>query len=214
MITPQKDRAAGAIMGALIGDALGLGCHWYYDIDLLRQDYGPWVEDYRDQNPARIDRFGDIARFRHEQGLRAGDLSQTGQMIALLLESLAETGDYDEADYAARLDDLLATLDGTAMSGRFTDWAVRDIWASRQAGKAWGEVGGNADTSEAASRAVVLAARYAGDGSKLARHMHSNIRLTHSDAYIAGHSFTFGMVVAALVEGRRSQMTSAAAWAY
>jgi len=27
-----EDRAAGAIMGALIGDALGLGCHWYYNL--------------------------------------------------------------------------------------------------------------------------------------------------------------------------------------
>ena len=27
-----QDRAAGAIMGAFIGDALGLGPHWYYDL--------------------------------------------------------------------------------------------------------------------------------------------------------------------------------------
>ena len=188
-------------MGALIGDALGLGCHWYYDIDLLRQDYGPWVDGYRDQNPDRTDRFGDIARFRHEQGLRAGDLSQTGQMVAMLLESLAGTGDYDESDYTARLDGLLSTLDGTAMSGRFTDWAVRDVWAERQAGQAWGEAGGTADTSEAASRAVVLAAGFASDTAALVRDLNSNIRLTHDDDYIAGHSFTFGMVVAALVEG-------------
>lgn len=30
-----KDRANGAIMGAFIGDALGLGPHWYYDLDEL-----------------------------------------------------------------------------------------------------------------------------------------------------------------------------------
>jgi ADP-ribosylglycohydrolase len=28
-----KDRAMGAIMGTLVGDGLGLGCHWYYDLD-------------------------------------------------------------------------------------------------------------------------------------------------------------------------------------
>ena len=27
--TTLRDRAAGAIMGAFIGDALGLGPHWY-----------------------------------------------------------------------------------------------------------------------------------------------------------------------------------------
>ena len=190
-------------MGALIGDALGLGCHWYYEIDLLRQDYGPWVDGYRDQRPERADRFGDIARWRHEQGLRAGDLSQTGQMIALLLESVATAGGYDERDYAAHLDDLFKTLDGTAMSGRFSDWAVRDTWANRNAGKPWGAAGSKADTSEAASRAVVLAARYADDREALVAHLGTNIRLTHADDYIAGHSYTFAMVVATLIEGAR-----------
>ena len=34
----NQDRAAGALIGALIGDALGLGCHWYYDLDELRRE--------------------------------------------------------------------------------------------------------------------------------------------------------------------------------
>ena len=33
----SKDRAAGAVMGALIGDALGEGPHWYYDLDQLKK---------------------------------------------------------------------------------------------------------------------------------------------------------------------------------
>ena len=46
----RKDRAVGAIMGTLIGDALGLGCHWYYDLEAMRADYGDWISDYTDQN--------------------------------------------------------------------------------------------------------------------------------------------------------------------
>ena len=38
----QRERAAGAIMGPLIGDALGVGPHWYYDLDQLKKDYGAW----------------------------------------------------------------------------------------------------------------------------------------------------------------------------
>ena len=34
-----QDRAAGAIRGAFMGDALALGPHWYYDLDALRRDY-------------------------------------------------------------------------------------------------------------------------------------------------------------------------------
>ena len=37
--TTIQDRAAGAIMGACIGDAMGLGPHWYYDLAELLRDY-------------------------------------------------------------------------------------------------------------------------------------------------------------------------------
>lgn len=40
-----KERAAGAIMGAFIGDAMGVGPHWYYDLEELRRDYGPWITE-------------------------------------------------------------------------------------------------------------------------------------------------------------------------
>jgi ADP-ribosylglycohydrolase len=46
-----QDRAAGAIMGAFIGDALGLGPHWYYDLEELRRDYGDWITTYTDPKP-------------------------------------------------------------------------------------------------------------------------------------------------------------------
>ena len=58
----RSDRATGAVMGALIGDALGLGCHWYYDVAAMREDCGDWIADYRDSDSARKDRFGYIAR--------------------------------------------------------------------------------------------------------------------------------------------------------
>jgi len=37
---PIHDRIVGSIMGCFVGDALGLGCHWYYDFNDLWKDYG------------------------------------------------------------------------------------------------------------------------------------------------------------------------------
>jgi ADP-ribosylglycohydrolase len=186
----SKDRTVGAIMGTLIGDALGVGPHWYYDLNQLKKDYGEWIDDYTAPKP---DRF--------HAGLKAGENSQTGQVVSLLLESVADLGNYDESDFCRRLDELLGTLDGTPEGGRYTDAAMRDVWHARQAGKKWSQAGSFADTAEAAIRTSVLAARYRNDFINLLESCRSNVRLTHRDPFIAGCSVAFGLIVAALING-------------
>jgi ADP-ribosylglycohydrolase len=94
-----QDRAAGALMGAFIGDALGLGPHWYYDLDELRHDYGDWIDGYTDPRPGR-----------YHDGLKAGELSQAGFILRLTLSSLVDRGGYDEADFCRRMDRELFPL--------------------------------------------------------------------------------------------------------
>ena len=76
----REERAAGALLGVLIGDALGMGYQWYYDLSLKDRDVGEWVSGYIDPSPERADFFGYISKYRYEQGLRAGDTSQLGQV--------------------------------------------------------------------------------------------------------------------------------------
>jgi ADP-ribosylglycohydrolase len=184
------NRAAGAVMGAFIGDALGVGPHWYYDLEQLKADYGEWIDDYAAPKP---DRF--------HAGLKAGQNSQTGQVVALLLASIADLGSYDESDFCRRLDELLATLDGTPEGGRYTDAAMRDVWQARQAGQKWDHSGSFADTAEAAIRTTVLSACHHADFIKLLESCRSNVLLTHRDPFIAGCSVAFGLIVAALING-------------
>lgn len=54
---------------------------------------------------------------RYHEGVEPGDVSQTGQLLQLLLQSVSEHGKYNEAEYCECLDDLLSTLDGTPYSG-------------------------------------------------------------------------------------------------
>lgn len=185
-----KDRAIGAIMGTFIGDALGVGPHWYYDLDQLKKDYGQWIDDYTRPKEGR-----------YHAGLAAGENSQTGQVAGFLLESLTEAGGYDESDFCSRLDVLLDTLDGTPKGGRYTDVAMRDVWHARKAGKEWPQVGSFADTAEAAIRMPMLAARYHNDFRGLLKSSRSNVGLTHRDPFIAGRSVGFGLIVAALING-------------
>ena len=186
----RKERIVGAIIGALIGDALGVGPHWYYDLEELQEDYGPLISDYKPPLP-----------HRYHAGLKAGENSQTGQVSTLLLESVAESGGYEEPDFTSRLDGFLATLDGTPRGGRYTDHAMRDVWHARHSGLDWPESGSLADTAEAAIRTPVLAGRYVNHFDLAVSHLISNVRLTHRDPFILGQSTAFGLIVWSLING-------------
>lgn len=187
----RKDRAMGAVVGMFVGDALGLGPHWYYDLDELRAEYGEWISDYMPPKPGR-----------YHGGCKAGDVSQTGQVSMLLLSSLAEKGEYDEGDFTAKLDTFLDTLDGTPEGGRYTDIAMREVWKARKAGVDWGEAAGMADSGEAAIRGVMLAARYADKPRDLAAHAMANIHLTHAEPFITAQSLAFTLSVCRLIRGK------------
>jgi ADP-ribosylglycohydrolase len=188
------DRAAGTVLGALIGDALGLGPHWYYDLNELHREYGDWITDYTDPKPGR-----------YHAGLRAGQLDQTGLLMVMLLRSVIEHREYVEEDFTRRVDEeLFPLLDGTPMNGPggYTSQSIREAYRRRvQQEKSWKETGGHADTTEAAERAIVLAARYAKEPETVARFVASHCLLTQADEAIVAMSTAYNCVVAALVRG-------------
>ena len=191
-----RDRALGALMGAFIGDALGVGPHWYYDLDQMAADYGPWIDTYTRPRPGR-----------YHDGLEPGQPSQSGILLEMTLRSLADCGRYDQADFCRRLDtELFPQLDGTAMNGPggYTSQSIRDAWRKRvQEGLPWGGIGGNADNTEAAERIIAIAVRYALDPAELASSVTANTALTQTDGTVMAMTVAFGAVLGMLVEGHR-----------
>ena len=191
-----NDRAAGALMGAFIGDAMGLGPHWYYDLAELHRDFGEWISDYTDPCPNR-----------YHDGLKAGDISQAGFILKLMLTSLVACGKYEEADFCLRMDnDLLPLLDGTPICGpgNYTSQSIRELWRKRVEQKLpWGQTGGHADTTEAIERTLALAVRYAFDPTELSNAIASNTILTQNDDSIVSMTVAFGAVLGLLVQGYR-----------
>lgn len=188
------DRAVGALMGAFIGDALALGPHWYYDLDQLHADYGTWIDDYTAPQPGR-----------YHAGLKAGQSSQAGLLLRLTLESLVACGAYDEADFCRRLDtDFFPQIDGTPMHGPggYTSQSIRAAWRKRVGlGLPWGEVGGNADTTEAAERILTIAVRYALQPAELAAAVTGNTTLTQTDGTVVAMTVAYAAILGLLVEG-------------
>ena len=189
-----QDRATGALMGAFIGDALALGPHWYYDLDQLHADYGPWISDYSTPKPGR-----------YHAGLKAGQASQAGVLLRLTLESLVDCNGYDEADFCRRMDTaFFPLLDGTPMNGPggYTSQSIRKAWRKRvKQGLPWGRVGGNADTTEAAERTLAIAVRYALQPKDLASAVTRNTLLTQTDGTVVAMTVAFGAILGMLVEG-------------
>ncbi len=190
-----KDRAAGALLGGLIGDALGLGCHWYYDLEELRRDHGDWIGGYTTPKAGR-----------YHAGMKAGQLSQSGLIALILLRSVVENREYDENDFTKRLEkELFPHLDGTAQSGPggYTNQSIREAYARIKSGSPWSKAAGEVDTTEAAERAVVLAIRYAKEPRMSAATVSSNVRLTHANDLVVALSTAFTSVVSLLVSGEK-----------
>ena len=189
-----QDRACGAIMGAFIGDALGLGPHWYYDLAELRRDYGDWIDGYTDPKPGR-----------YHAGLKAGQLSQAGFILALTVRSLVDRGGYDGNDFCRRLDEeLFPLLDGSPVCGPggYTSQSIREAWRRRvQQGLPWGRTGGQADTTEAIERTLAIAVRYAMHPAKLATAIAENATLTQADDTVVSMTVAYGAVLGLLVQG-------------
>ncbi|MGA6924444.1 MAG: ADP-ribosylglycohydrolase family protein [Desulfosarcina sp.] len=189
-----QDRAAGAIMGAFIGDALGLGPHWYYDLSELRHDYGDWIDGYTDPKPGR-----------YHDGIRAGQLSQAGFILTLMIRSLIDSGGYNETDFCRRMDEeLFVLLDGTPASGPggYTSQSIREAWRRRvRQNLPWGQTGGHADTTEAIERTLAIAVRYALEPARLATAVADNTILTQTDDTVVSMTVAFGAVLGLLVQG-------------
>lgn len=187
------DRISGAIIGAFIGDALGVGPHWYYDLAEQRRDYGDWIDGYTTPQPGR-----------YHAGLKPGDLSQTGHITRLFAQSLIASGGYDEDDFLARLDSqILSQSDGTPHSGPggFTHKSIRHAHARRADGAGWDDVASYVDNTEAAERLVPLALLLARDPEKLAELSLANTRLLQDDPTIAALTNVYTAVLASLVRG-------------
>jgi ADP-ribosylglycohydrolase len=86
--------------------------------------------------------------------------------------------------------------------GGYSNHSMRQVWEARvRDGKPWGQTGGNADTSEAAERANILAARYALEPARAARAAYDCCLLSQTDSLVAQQSVAFACVLAALVRG-------------
>ena len=194
-LEPVQNRAAGAMIGAFIGEALGVGPHWFYDLDELQRHYGAWIDGYTRPLPGR-----------YHDGLEPGDLSQSGLILALTIDSLLQAKGYDDQDFRRRFEDeIFSRIDGTPMAGPggYTSQSVREAYLRWQAkGGDWEDIAGPADSTEALERTIALGAFYAFDLWTMAATVNQNARLMQNDATVLSLTVAFNAVLALLIRGQ------------
>lgn len=195
-MTTINDRAQGAFIGACIGEALGVGPHWYYDLNELRKNYGDWIDDF---TTPKSDRY--------HAGLRAGDLSQQGWIIQKTAEYLIAQQGYDETTFKKMVErEILPHLDGTPMGGKggYTSQVMRHLYQKRVVENMdWSQVASNSDTTESLERNIPMSIYFADDLNKLSHIVASNTALTQADDIVGSLSVAFNLVLAMLIQGHK-----------
>lgn len=200
-----KDRVIGCIFGVFIGDALGVGVHWQYDLDKLESDRG-YVRDYLDPLPGSYHSGTPEAPGRGK--LVAGQLEQQGEIDKILLQSLAENKRLDQGDFHERFEKEILmeeSMDGTRQGGKYgwTDKSICDLYKSRIVdGKAWEEcVSKRSDTPDTIVRAALIAALYAGTPREMCRQVQLHSKALTGDSSVHAHSVAFSCLIAGLLQG-------------
>ena len=126
----EVSRVKGALYGLMVGDALAMPAHWYYNRNALKRDYGHiidylpprnphpdsilWRSHYKPKNP-RFDILHDQAQFwgqsgiHYHQFLKAGENTLNLKLCQLLMQSLTENNGYNPDHYLERYITFMTT---------------------------------------------------------------------------------------------------------
>jgi ADP-ribosylglycohydrolase len=154
-----EDRLRGAVWGQFVGDAAALGTHWIYGLAELQKLY-----------PGGIHGFEAPQEGHYHFGKKPGDQTHYGDGALVLLESLAEEGQFDARAFGRSFVEAFRT---DTYSG-YIDKATRGTLENYQSFAQFSPVadfdfqqGADDDHLAAASRLASLTVRYWNDPNLL-----------------------------------------------
>ncbi len=129
-VSTFKDRAAGALYGLFIGDALAMPVHWYYNTEALKRDYGTVTDYLEPRNPhpdsilwrssysprnASVDILHHQSEYWGQRGihyhqfLKAGENTLNLKLAGELLQLLQNQGAYSGKQWLTHLVNYMTT---------------------------------------------------------------------------------------------------------
>jgi ADP-ribosyl-[dinitrogen reductase] hydrolase len=220
-MNPASDeKRAGAIWGTLIGDALAMPVHWYYDRSALHRDYGVVRYYVTPRNPhpdsilwrssyTPLNQRGDILHeqaqywgqrgIHYHQFLRAGENTLNLQLGRVLTESLIARGRYDAEDYLRRYLEFMLT------PGRHRDTYAeechRKFFTAYARGSDPRKCGGSDIHIGGLAHVGVLCAFLGGGAEATRRVVREHVELTHRASEVLNAADGLVRILAAVLDG-------------
>ena len=183
----MNDKAQAMVLASLAADSLALGAHWIYDTTKLAQEIG------------RVDRLLAPPLGSYHPTKNRGEFTHYGDQTLLLLESLAETGDFSLVDFADRWRRF-----GTTTTG-YLDRATKDTLARFAQGLTAADSGSPSTDLGGPARIAPLVYRYRDDLDTLLQAAQQQTAMTHAGPGIKDGTAFIARCAFAVLHGATAQ---------
>lgn len=180
----MTDTSKSMVLGSFLGDSLALGVHWIYDQKQIASIHG------------RLDALKAPGPGSYHPTKQAGDFTHYGDQTLVLLESLAEKGVFDPADFSARWLNLF--------QGGYTgyvDKATKTTLSQLVAGWEPLDAGSVSDDLSGASRIAPLVHAYRSDVEAMVKACRTQTSMTHNNAKVVDAAEFFARTAHAVLAG-------------
>lgn len=145
----------GAIWGQLVGDAFCLGSHWIYNLAELESAF-----------PGGVQGFEEPREGHYHAGKMPGEQTHYGEGALVMLESVAEVGHFDAADFLRRFEEKFGSAEYQGYCDKATRGTLDNLRVWREEHSASGEIdaqnGADDDQLATASRLVSVVVAHFG----------------------------------------------------
>lgn len=158
----MNDKAQAMVLASLAADSLALGAHWIYDTNKLAREIG------------RVDRLLAPPEGSYHPTKKRGEFTHYGDQTLILLESLAECGDFSLTDFADRWRRYATTTTG------YLDRATKETLARFAQGLTAADSGSPSTDLGGPARIAPLVYRYRDDLDTLLQTVQQQTAMTHA----------------------------------
>ncbi|MEE4359394.1 MAG: ADP-ribosylglycohydrolase family protein [Desulfococcaceae bacterium] len=179
----MNDRKKAMLMASFTADSLALGVHWIYDTQQIANTYG------------RVEKLMNPAPGSFHPTKNKGDFTHYADQTFVLLQSLADCGAFDLADFSAKWRALFADYTG------YADGATRKTLAWYAKGKTAENAGSRTGDFSGAARIAPILFLYADDEEKALAAARAQTAMTHNDPNTVDTAEFFTRVILQILRG-------------